>query len=46
MVFVNVAIVNKQMEKQPHVLHLSREHPITSATNVTSHIMKHLDWFC
>jgi len=43
---VDIAVVNKQMEKQPHVFQISRECPLTSATNVTSHIMKHLDWLC
>jgi len=39
-------VVNKQMEKQPHVLQFSAEYPLTFATNVTSHIMKRLDWLC
>jgi len=40
-----IAIVNKQFEKQPNepILQISRGIPKTSATNVTSHIMKHLD---
>jgi len=54
MLHVNIAVVNKQLEKQPnesilqifYIVVWSRGISKTSATSVKSYIMKHLDWLC